>query len=42
MHRDYGLTSVIVTHNRALAAQCDRTVTLGGGRLIESGDAERL
>jgi lipoprotein-releasing system ATP-binding protein len=34
MHREHGLTSVIVTHNSALAASCDRTLRLEGGRLV--------
>ena len=34
MHRAYGLTSVIATHNPRLAAACDRTLRLEGGRLI--------
>ena len=34
MHREHGLTSVIVTHNSALAALCDRTERLEGGRLV--------
>jgi len=34
MHREYGLTSVIVTHNSALAASCDRVVRLEGGRIV--------
>jgi lipoprotein-releasing system ATP-binding protein len=33
MHRDYGLTSVIATHNPRLAAACHRTLRLEGGRL---------
>jgi lipoprotein-releasing system ATP-binding protein len=33
MHREHGLTSIIVTHNTALAASCDRVVRLEGGRL---------
>ena len=33
MHREHGLTSIIVTHNSALAASCDRTLHLEGGRL---------
>ena len=36
MHRDFGLTSVIATHNPRLAAACDRTLRLRDGRL--SGD----
>jgi lipoprotein-releasing system ATP-binding protein len=34
MHREHGLTSVIVTHNAALAASCDRVVRLEGGRVV--------
>jgi len=33
MHLAYGLTSVIATHNPRLAAACDRTLRLEGGRL---------
>ncbi len=33
MHRDFGLTSVIATHNPRLAAACDRTLRLEAGRL---------
>jgi lipoprotein-releasing system ATP-binding protein len=33
MHRDFGLTSVIATHNPRLAAACDRTLRLQEGRL---------
>jgi lipoprotein-releasing system ATP-binding protein len=33
MHREHGLTSVIVTHNSALAASCDRVLRLEAGRL---------
>jgi lipoprotein-releasing system ATP-binding protein len=33
MHREQGLTSVIVTHNVALADACDRTLRLEAGRL---------
>jgi len=35
MHQEHGLTSVIVTHNPALAAACDRTYRLEGGRVLE-------
>jgi lipoprotein-releasing system ATP-binding protein len=35
MHGEHGLTSVIVTHNAALAASCDRSVKLEGGRVTE-------
>ena len=34
MHRSYGLTSVIATHNPRLAAACDRILRLEGGRLV--------
>ena len=35
LHRDYGLTSLIVTHNLAFARQCDRVLRLERGRVIE-------
>ena len=34
MHRAYGLTSVIATHNPRLAAACDRILRLEGGHLV--------
>ncbi|MBW8865865.1 MAG: ABC transporter ATP-binding protein [Acidobacteria bacterium] len=34
MHRDFGLTSVIATHNLRLAAACDRVLRLHEGRLV--------
>jgi lipoprotein-releasing system ATP-binding protein len=34
MHRAYGLTSVIATHNPRLAAGCDRVLRLEAGRLV--------
>jgi lipoprotein-releasing system ATP-binding protein len=39
MHREHGLTSVIVTHNSVLAALCDRVVRLEGGRLVSAASA---
>jgi lipoprotein-releasing system ATP-binding protein len=33
MHRDFGLTSIIATHNPRLAAACDRVMRLESGRL---------
>jgi ABC-type lipoprotein export system ATPase subunit len=33
MHAEYGLTSLIATHNPRLAEACDRTLRLEGGRL---------
>ena len=35
MQREFDLTCVLVTHNRALAASCDRSLRLQGGRLVE-------
>mgnify|MGYP003349977834 CR=1 FL=1 len=34
MHREHGLTSIIVTHNPRLAAACDRTLRLEAGQLV--------
>jgi len=34
MHREHGLTSIIATHNTALAAACDRTLRLEAGVLV--------
>ncbi len=31
LHRDYSLTSIIVTHNLAFARRCDRVTTTGAG-----------
>jgi len=36
MHRDFGLTSVIATHNPRLAAACDRVWRLEAGRLTSA------
>ena len=35
LHRDYRLTSLIVTHNLEFARRCDRVLRLGGGRVEE-------
>ncbi len=35
MHREFGLTAIIATHNPRLAARCDRTLRLEGGRLSQ-------
>jgi lipoprotein-releasing system ATP-binding protein len=35
MHAEFGLTAIIATHNPRLAAQCDRTLRLESGRLVE-------
>ena len=34
MHAEYGLTSIIATHNPRLAAACDRTLRLELGQLV--------
>jgi lipoprotein-releasing system ATP-binding protein len=34
IHTNYGLTSVVVTHNTDLAARCTRVMRLEGGRLL--------
>jgi lipoprotein-releasing system ATP-binding protein len=34
MHRDFGLTSIIATHNSRLASACDRVLRLQEGRLV--------
>ncbi len=34
MHRDFGLTSIIATHNPRLAGACDRILRLESGRLV--------
>jgi lipoprotein-releasing system ATP-binding protein len=35
LHRDYRLTSLIVTHNLAFARRCNRVLQLKAGRLEE-------
>ncbi len=35
MNRERGTTLVLVTHDAAIAARCDRQLTLEGGRLVE-------
>ncbi len=35
LHRDYRLTSLIVTHNLGFARQCDRVLRLQKGRVVE-------
>ena len=37
MNHDFGLTTVMVTHNFALARQMDRCLTLRNGKLFDSG-----
>lgn len=36
LHRNHGLTSILVTHNMELAARCSRILRLEGGRLTTS------
>ena len=36
MHREFGLTAILATHNPRLAEQCDRILRLEGGTLRES------
>ncbi len=38
-HRDHGATLVLVTHDTALAARCDRVVHLHSGRITSRADA---
>jgi lipoprotein-releasing system ATP-binding protein len=38
LHREEGLTSVLVTHNLEFASRCDRILRLGHGRLSPEGD----
>jgi putative ABC transport system ATP-binding protein len=39
LRRDRGATLVLVTHDPALAARCDRTVRLRAGQIVPAGDA---
>ena len=39
LHRDHGLTSILVTHNMELAQRCTRTLRLANGRLTQLTDA---
>ena len=41
LHRDSGATMVLVTHDPAFAARCDRVLHLHDGRLREAGTAPR-
>ena len=48
LNREAGTALVVVTHDAELAARCDRTIRLRGGRVVEDapgasalGEAER-
>ncbi|MCB1981406.1 MAG: ABC transporter ATP-binding protein [Rhodoferax sp.] len=38
LNREAGTTLVLVTHDRAIAARCDRQLRLEAGRLVDGGD----
>ncbi len=40
IHRNHGLTSILVTHNMELAARCSRVLRLEGGRLTDQPTAK--
>jgi lipoprotein-releasing system ATP-binding protein len=40
LHKDHGLTSVLVTHNLEFAARCDRLLRLKDGKLLEAADLQ--
>jgi putative ABC transport system ATP-binding protein len=40
MNRETGTTLVLVTHDRSIAARCDRQLHIEGGRLLEPAIAE--
>jgi putative ABC transport system ATP-binding protein len=37
LNREQGTTLVLVTHDRQLAAKCERSLVIQAGRLTESG-----
>lgn len=36
LNREHGSTLVLVTHDHSIAARCDRTITLGAGKIISN------
>jgi lipoprotein-releasing system ATP-binding protein len=40
LHKDHGLTSVLVTHNLEFAGRCDRLLRLKDGKLLEAADLQ--
>jgi lipoprotein-releasing system ATP-binding protein len=38
LHKDHGLTSVLVTHNLEFAERCDRVLRLREGKLVQTKD----
>lgn len=41
MNRERGTTLLLVTHDRELAAMCERTIELKAGRMVPGGDGAR-
>ncbi|MBM7503597.1 ABC transporter ATP-binding protein [Agromyces aurantiacus] len=39
LHRDRGITLVVVTHDDDLAARCDRRITIADGLIVDRADA---
>ena len=41
LNRELGTTLVLVTHDKSIAARCDRRITIEAGRMLEEVDATR-
>ena len=39
LNREQGTTLVLVTHDKSIAARCDRRITIEAGRMLEGADA---